>query len=59
MGLAVRKRAFCICKNKGADQLRGYICENKEADQLHGNPKLISTFVFATQIIQSLYFLNL
>ena len=30
------------------------ICENKDADQL----QLISTFVFATRIVQSLYFLN-
>ena len=29
MGLVVRKPAFCICKNKDADQLRG----NREADQ--------------------------
>ena len=28
-GLVVRKPAFCICKNKDADQLRG----NREADQ--------------------------
>ena len=41
----VRKSAFCICKNKGADQLHG----NREADHV---------FVFATQIVQSLYFLN-
>ena len=41
----MRKPAFCICKNKAADQL----C---------GNWKLISVFVFATRIVQSLYFLN-
>ena len=29
MGLVMRKPAFCICENKGADQLRG----NREADQ--------------------------
>ena len=29
MSLVVRKPAFCICKNKDADQLRG----NREADQ--------------------------
>ena len=34
------------------------ICENKDADQLPGNLKLISAFVFATRIVQSLYFLN-
>ena len=30
-----------------------FICENKDADQ-----QLISAFVFATRIVQSLYFLN-
>ena len=30
------------------------ICENKDAEQLRGN----SAFVFATRIVQSLYFLN-
>ena len=35
------------------------ICENKDADQLRGNREMISAFVFATQIVQSLYFLNL
>ena len=34
------------------------ICENKDADQLRGTAKLISAFVFATWIVQSLYFLN-
>ena len=29
MGLVMRKKAFCICENKDADQLRG----NREADQ--------------------------
>ena len=43
MSRVVRKPAFCIYENKDADQLRG---------------KLISAFVFATQIVQSLYFLN-
>ena len=32
----MRKPAFCICENKGADQLCG-LRENKEADQLRGN----------------------
>ena len=41
----VRKPDFCICKNKDADQLRD-------------TAKLISAFVFATRIVQSLYFLN-
>ena len=35
------------------------ICEIKGADQLCGNHKLISAFVFATQIVQFLYSLNL
>ena len=45
MSHVVRKPAFCIC-------------ENKDADQLRGSAKLISAFVFATWIVQSLYFLN-
>ena len=45
MSRVVRKPAFCICENKGADQLRI-------------TAKLISIFVFATQIVQPLYFLN-
>ena len=40
----MRKPAFCICENKDADQLR--------------TAKLISVFVFATWIVQPLYFLN-
>ena len=39
----MRKPTFCICETKDADQLRG---------------KLVSAFVFATRIVQSLYFLN-
>ena len=39
----MRKPAFCICENKDADQLRGYV---------------ISAFVFATGIVQSLFYLN-
>ena len=57
----VRKPAFCICENKGADQLRG----DREADQrlcfrnsFAVTAKLISAFVFATRIVQSPYFLN-
>ena len=42
----MRKPTFCICENKDAVQLRG----NREADQ--------RLFIFATQIVQSLYFLN-
>ena len=41
----MRKPALCICENKAADQLRG-------------NLKLISAFVCATRIVQSLFFLN-
>ena len=47
----MRKPEFCICENKDADQLRG----NREADL---TAKLISAFVFAIRIVQSLYFLN-
>ena len=42
----MRKPAFCICKNKVADQLRELI-----------TAKLISAFLFATRTVQSLYFL--
>ena len=36
-----------------------HTCENKDADQLRAvTAKLISAFVFATLIAQSLYFLN-
>ena len=34
------------------------ICENKDAGQLRGNRELISAFVFATRIVQALYYLN-
>ena len=39
----VGKPTICICKNKGADQLTA---------------KLISAFVFATRIVQFLFYLN-
>ena len=39
----MRKRDYCICENKGADQLRS---------------KQFSAFVFATRIVQTLFFLN-
>ena len=45
MSHLMRKPTICICENKGADQLRG----NREADH---------SFVFATRIVQFLYFLN-
>ena len=41
----MRKLAFCMC-------------ENKDADQLCGTAQLISAFVFATRIVQSLCLLN-
>ena len=41
----MRKPDFCLCENKGADQL-GNNCD------------LISAFVFTTRIVQFLYFLN-
>ena len=45
MSRVVRKPALCIY-------------ENKDADQLAVTAKLISAFVFATRIVQSLFFLN-
>ena len=33
MSHVLRKPAFCICKNKDADQLRGYHKGNQETDQ--------------------------
>ena len=42
----MRKSTICICENKDADQLRVV------------TPKLISAYVFATQIVQFFYFLN-
>ena len=41
----MRKPTICICQNKGADQFAV-------------TAKLISAFVFATRIVQFLYFLN-
>ena len=41
----MRKPAFCVC-------------ENKDADQLAVTAKLISAFIFATRIVQSLFLLN-
>ena len=49
MSRVMRKPTFCICENKDADQLRGSFAVTA---------KLISAFVFATWIVQSLYFLN-
>ena len=44
MSLVVRKAAFCICENKAA--------------QIISFAELISAVVFATRIVQSLFFLN-
>ena len=41
----MRKPMFCIC-------------QNKDPDKLPVTAKLISAFVFATRIVQSLFFLN-
>ena len=59
----MRKPAFCICKNKDTDQLRSDHCtirvaKTKALISFAVTTKLISTFVFATQIVQSLYCLN-
>ena len=45
----MRKPDFCICENKDADQLRGYLRGNREADQ---------RLFFAKRIVKSLYLLN-
>ena len=46
MSHVMRKQTFCLCENKGSDQL----CSNRncEADQR----------LFATRLVQFLYFLN-
>ena len=52
---ATRKPDFFLCKNKGADQLRGrYNCEADQFDR--GN---CEAFVFAIGIVQFFYFPNL
>ena len=33
LSCVMRKPTFCICENKDADQLRGYLRGNREADQ--------------------------
>ena len=48
----VRKPDFCLCENKAADQLRG------SQISFAVTAKLISAFVFATRIVQFLFFLN-
>ena len=47
MSPGVRKPTICICENKDADQLHGYF-----------SAKLISAFVFATWIVQYIFFQN-
>ena len=54
MSLHLRKPDICICENKAADQL----CNNCTTDRCAITTQLISAFVFATRIVQSLYFLN-
>ena len=44
MGSVMRNLDFCLC-------------ENKDADQLRSTAKLISAFVFATLIVQFLFYL--
>ena len=51
MSRIMRKPAFCICENKGADQLRG----SRVADQRLCFRYMYST---ATCMVQSLFFLN-
>ena len=48
MSHIMRKPTFCICENKDTDQLISFAI----------SAKLISTFVFTTQIVQFLYFVN-
>ena len=60
---AVRIPDFCICEKKGTDQLRSNceaeLCSNCEAYQRFAvTAKLLCAFVFATRIIQFLFFLN-
>ena len=43
------KPTICISENKDADQLRGYFTVTA---------KLISAFVFATRIVQFLFYIN-
>ena len=46
---------FALAKTKALISFAG---ENKGADQLRSSAKLISAFVFATRIVQFLFFLN-
>ena len=47
MSLRTRKPAFCL-----------YRCENESRERCAVSAQLISAFVFATQIVESLFFLN-
>ena len=67
MSPVMRKQGFCICENKcAADQIWAATWENrifayaktKTQISFTVTAKLISAFVFATWIEQSLYFLN-
>ena len=63
MNKLVVKLKDCVFAQSNMSRVMGnpdlHICENKDADQLRATAKLISAFVFATRIVQSLYFLNL
>ena len=54
MSRVIRKPDFCLCENKGADQLR-----ITAQISFAVTAKLISAFVFATPIVQSFFYLNL
>ena len=54
----MRKPDFCICENKDADQLLCFRYTDSIIPLLPKSAKLISVFVFATRIVNSLYFLN-
>ena len=41
----MKKPTFCICENRGADQLRG---NHEGADQLRGNQEADQRLCFAT-----------
>ena len=56
LSLVVRKPAFCIWENKDSDQLTQI--SFPVTAKLISASKLISTFVFATRIVRSLFYLN-
>ena len=51
------KPTICIGENKGADQLRSN-CESASQYRSNCEADLISAFVFATQIVQFLFYFN-